>query len=97
MSNELCLCGRGHFTEPETCTVWLKMSISNSPGQYSFVVASVGFNINRVTIQHTPKCVENCSDSKVLYNYLSNFTRFSVTLVITRKQRFSQRGLNIWL
>ena len=31
-------------------------------------IASVGFNIDRVTTQHTPKCAENCSDNKVSYN-----------------------------
>ena len=53
--------------------VWLKNSISYNSCQYSFVIASVGFNIDRVTTQHTPKCVENCSDRKVSYNCLSNF------------------------
>ena len=55
------------------CNVWLKNSISYNSCQYSFVIASVGFNIDRVTTQHTPKCVENCSDRKVSHNYLSNF------------------------
>ena len=31
----------------------------------SRLFASVGFTIHRVTTQHTPKCVENCSDDKV--------------------------------
>ena len=31
------------------------------------------FNIDSVTTQHTPKCVENCSDRKVSNNFLSNF------------------------
>ena len=39
----------------------------------SVVIACVGFNIDRVTTEHTPKCVENCSDRKVTYNCLSNF------------------------
>ena len=39
----------------------------------SVVIASVGFNIDRVTTPHTPKSVENCSDRKVTYNCLSNF------------------------
>ena len=68
MSNKLCLYRRGYFTEPGMCNVWLKNSISNNSCQYSFVIASVGFNI----IQ-TPKCVENCVDSKVSYNVLSTF------------------------
>ena len=70
MSNKLCLYERGNFTEPEMCNVWLKNSISNNFCEYSFIIASVGFNIDRT---HTPKCVENCFDSKVSYNYLSNF------------------------
>ena len=73
MSNKLCLFKRGHFREPEMCSVWLKIGISNNSYQYSFVIASVDFNIYRVTTHHTPKCVENCSDSKVSYNCLSNF------------------------
>ena len=73
MSNKLCLYERGNVTEPEMCSVWLKNNISYNSCQYSFVIASVGFNIDRVTTQHTPKCVENCSDRKVSYNYLSNF------------------------
>ena len=48
------------------CSAWLKNSISYNSCQYSFVIASVGFNIDRVTTQHTPKCVENCSNRKVV-------------------------------
>ena len=59
------------------CSVWLKNSISC---QYSFVIASVGFNIDRVTTQHTPKCVENCSDRKLTYNSLFNFYQIFCTL-----------------
>ena len=73
MSNKLCLYERGNVTEPQMCSVWLKKNISYNSCQYSFVIASVGFNIDRVTIQHTPKCVENCSDRKVSCNCLSNF------------------------
>ena len=73
MSNKLCFYERGNLTEHEMCSVWLKNSISYNSCQYSFVIASVGFNIDRVTTQHTPKCVENCSDGKVSYNCLSNF------------------------
>ena len=69
MSNKLCVYERGNVTEPEMCSVWLKNSISYNSCQYSFVIASVGFNIDK----HTPKCVENCSDGKVSYNCLSNF------------------------
>ena len=49
-----------------------KNNISYNSCQYYFVIASVGFNIDRVTTQHTPKCVENCCDRKVPYNCLSN-------------------------
>ena len=50
--------------------------------------ASVSFTIHRVTTQHTPKCVENCSDNKVpIFVYLTA-TRFSVTLIITQKTAF---------
>ena len=80
MSNKLCLYKRGHFTESEMCSVWLKISISNNSCQYSFVIASVGFNIDRATTQHTPKCIENCSDSKVSYNWLSNFNQIFCNL-----------------
>ena len=65
MFNKLCLNERGHVTEPEMCSHMLKISISYNSCRYSFVIASVGVIINRVTTQHTPKCVENCSDNKV--------------------------------
>ena len=90
MSNKLCLYERGNVTEPEMCSVWLKNSISYNSCQYPFVIASVGFNIDRVTTQHTPKCVENCSNGKVkchIIFYLT-FTRSSVTSVITLKTTF---------
>ena len=73
MSIKLCLYERGNVTEPEMCSVWLKNSISYVSYQCSFVIASIGFNIDRVTTQHTPTCVENCSDRKVLYDCLSTF------------------------
>ena len=88
MSNKICLYERGNVTEPEMCSVWLKNSISYNSCQYSFVIASVGFNIDRITTQHTPKCVENCSDRKVSYNCLSNFYRSSVTSLLTPKTAF---------
>ena len=74
MSNKLCLYERGHFTEPEMCSLCQKISISDNSCRYSFVIASVGFNIDRVTTQHiTPKCADkNISDNKVLYNCPSN-------------------------
>ena len=59
----------GHITESEICILWIKISISYNCCLYSFVIASVGFNI---ITQHTPKFVENCSDNIVLYNCLSN-------------------------
>ena len=55
------------------CCVWLKNSISYNSCQYSFVIASVDFNNDRIPTQRTPKCVENCPDGKVSYNCLSNF------------------------
>ena len=72
MSNKLCLYERGHFTEPEMCIIWQKICISYNSCRYSFGIASVVFNIDRVTTQHTPKCVENYSDNKVSYNCPSN-------------------------
>ena len=65
MSNKLCLYERGHFTEPEMCCLCQKISISYNSYRYYFLVAPVGFNIDRVTTQHTPKCAENCSGNKV--------------------------------
>ena len=54
----------------------------------SRLFTSVCFTIDRVTTQHTPKCVENCFDDKVpIFVYLT-FTRFSVTLIITQKTAF---------
>ena len=87
MSNKLCLYERGNFTEPEMCNVWLKNSISNNSCQYSFVTASVGFNIDRITTQHTctPKCVENCLIVKCHITVYLTFIRSSVTWVITLK------------
>ena len=91
MPNKLCLYERGNVTESEICSVWLKHSISYNSCQYSFVIASVGFNIDRVTTQHTPKCVENCFDRKVSIIVYLTFIRSSVTSVITLKTAcFSQ-------
>ena len=70
MSNKLCLYERGHFTEPEMCSLCHKISISYNSCGFSVVNASVGFNIDRVITQHTPTCAENCSDNKVLYKYM---------------------------
>ena len=80
MSNKLCLYERGNVTESEICSVWLKNSISYNSCQDSFVIATVGFNIDRVITQHTPKCVENCCDRKVSYNSQSNFYQFFCNL-----------------
>ena len=85
MFNKLCLYERGNVTEPEMCSVWLKNSISYNSCQNSFVIASVGFNIDRVTTQYTPKCVENCSDNKVSIIVLLTPIKFSVSSVITLK------------
>ena len=85
MSNKVCLCKRlkrGHLSEPEMCSLWLKISISYNSCRYSYVIASVGFNIDRVTTQHVSKCVENCSDNKVSVIVYLTSTRFSVTSVI---------------
>ena len=54
------------------CSLWQNISISYKSCPYSFVIASVGFHIDRVTTQHTPKCTENCSGNEVLYNCPSN-------------------------
>ena len=72
MSNKLCLFERGHFTEPQIYSLWQKISNSYYSCRYSFVIASVGLNIDRVATEHTPKCVENCSDNKVSHNCSSN-------------------------
>ena len=80
MFNKLWLYERGNVPEPEMCSAWLKNSISYNSCQYSFVNASVGFNIDCATTQHTPTCVENCSDRKVSYNCLSNFCQIFYSL-----------------
>ena len=79
MPNKLCLCERGHFTEPKMCSLWQKISISYNSCRYYFLIASVGFNIERVTTQHTPQCAENCSGNKVSIIVLLTLTRFSVS------------------
>ena len=91
MPYKLCLYERGNVIEPEMGSVWLNNSISYNSCQYSFVIVSVGFTIDRVTAQHTPTCVENCSDRKLSYNCLSKFTTSSVTSVITLKTAFSSQ------
>ena len=88
MSNKLCLYERGHFTEPEMCSICQKNCISYNSCRHSFVIASVVFNIDRVTTQHTPKCVENYSDNNVSIIVLLTPTRFSVSSVITLKTAF---------
>ena len=88
MSNKLCLYERDHFTEPEMCSLWQKISISYNFCRFSVVIASVGVNIDRLTTQHTPKCAENCSDNKVSIIVLLTPTRFSVSSVITLKTAF---------
>ena len=54
------------------CSLLQKNSISYNSCRFSVEIASVGFNINRVTTQHAPKCAENCSDNKVSHNCPSN-------------------------
>ena len=88
MSNKLFLYERGHFTEPEMCSLWQKISISYNSCRFSVVIASVGFNIDRVTTQHAPKCAENCSENKVSIIVLLTPTRFFVSSVITLKTAF---------
>ena len=65
-----------------------KNSISYNSCRYSFVIASVGFNIDRVTTQHTPTCAANCSGNKVSIIVLLTPTRFSVSSVITLNTAF---------
>ena len=73
MSNKLCLYGRGATLQSLRCVVLGKKNcISYNSCRFAVVIASVGFNIDSVTTQHTPKCAENCSDTKVLYNCPSN-------------------------
>ena len=82
------------------CVVfWLKNSISYNSCQYSFVIASVSFHIDRVTTQHTPKCVENCSDRKVSIIIYLTFTRSSEISVLTLKTAcfFSQLCIDYFL
>ena len=88
MSNTLCLYERGHFTELQMCNLWPKNSISYNSCRFSVVIASVGFNIDRKTKQHTPKCAENCSDNKVSIIVFLTLTRFSASSVITLKTAF---------
>ena len=72
MSNKLSLYERGHFTEPEMCNHWQKISISYNSCRLSVVIASVAFTIDRKTKQHTPKYAENCSDDKLSHICPSN-------------------------
>ena len=89
MTNKLCLYKRDNVTEPEMCSVWLKNSISYNSYQYSFVIAgSAGFNIDLVTTQHRPKCVENCSDRKESIIIYLTFNGSCVTSVISLKTVF---------
>ena len=46
------------------------------------------YNIDRITTQHTPKCVENCSESKLTIIVDLAFIRFSATSIITLKTAF---------
>ena len=90
----------GNLTGPEMCYVWLKISISNNSCQYYFIIASVGFNIDHATSQHTPTCacVEKCTDSKSHITVYLHFTGFPVNSVITLQTTyFLNRELSIWL
>ena len=83
----------GNLTGPEMCSVWLKISISNNSCQYYFIIASVGFNIDHATTQHTPTCacVENCTDSKSHITLYLNLTGFPVNSVFNSENNvFSQ-------
>ena len=88
MSNKLCLYERDHFTEPEMCNLWQKISISYNSCRFSVVIAFVGFTIGRVITKHTPKCAKNCSDNKEPIVVLLTLTRVSVSSVITLKTAF---------
>ena len=70
------------------CNVWLKHCISNNSCQYSFVIESVGFNIDRITTHHTPKCVENCFDTKVSHNCPTNFYQIFCNLGYNSENSF---------
>ena len=72
MSNKLCFYKSGHFTKHEVCSLWFNINISYNCWKDSFVIASVGFNIDLITTQHAPKCVENCFDSNISI-IVSNF------------------------
>ena len=61
-----------HFERVHKITARHIKCISYNSCRYSFVIASVVFNIDRVTTQHTPKGVENYSGNKVSYNCPSN-------------------------
>ena len=80
---------RGATLRSLRCVVFgKKISISYNSCRFSVVIASVGFIIDRVTTQHTPKCAENCSDNKVSIIVPLTPTRFSVSCVITLKTAF---------
>ena len=87
MSNKLCLHERGYFTEPEISSR-LKISISYNSCRYPFVIASARFNIDHVTTQYTPKCVENCSDNKISIIIYLTSNRFSVSSAVALKTAF---------
>ena len=57
----------GNLTDPKMRSLQYKISTAYDFCRNSRVFASVGFTIDRVTTQHTPQCVENCSDSNVSY------------------------------
>ena len=70
----------GYLTDPEMRRLHYKISILHDFCQNSRLFASVGFTIDRVTIQHTPNCLEICSDCKVSHICLSNLTQIFCNL-----------------
>ena len=84
---------RGATLQSLRCVVFGKKKnrISYNSCRFSVVIAPVGFNIDRVTTQHTPKCAENCSDNKVHIIVFLTPTRFSVSLVISLKTASSSQ------
>ena len=56
------------------------------------------FNIDRITTQHIPKYVENCFDTKVSHNCLSNFCQIFCNLGYNSENSvFSQLWINYFV
>ena len=62
----------GHLTDLEMRSLQYKMGFSYDFCRDSRLFAYIGFTIDLVTTEHTPKCVENYSDRKVSHICLSN-------------------------